>query len=249
MATIRPYDESTEAYRLGKPRKRIVARRAVDHGFLKGAKEAKEAKKPVTKGHDEMLERNLAMVVAVDPSVSEPVGDTYQAKVVEGAVMGLDPVDRARYAALETRKELAAEVLGRGGTFEEAGDAAGVRGETVKRYLEDRAFRDRVEELRSIVRMKVGGRIEAWMDRYTADPDTLDEKDPKTILAIHDRVTGPVGRAAPAHVEQTNVTFNYPDLMGRLAGITRQPPIEAALDVDDAGAQGVSFPTVGPDRS
>lgn len=240
------------AFKRGKPRKRVSAPRAVDHGYLKGsAPQARNgaAKKPVTKGHEAFKEANLAVIAAADPSVSVPAPEMYQAKVVEGAENGLDPVSRAQYAALETRKELAAIQLGLGATFEEAGDAAGVSAGTVKKYLENRDFRARVDELRAITRNKVAGRIEAYFDRVTADPDALDQRDPKVILGIYDRISGPVGRNAPVHNEQTNnnLIVGYSDLMGRLTGITRQSSSETSEPVADAGAQSGAFPLVGPD--
>lgn len=240
---------SPGVYKRGKAAKRVSAPRAVDHGYLKGASDTGQPKRAVTKGHEAFKEANLAVIAAADPSVSVPVPEVYQAKVVEGAQSGMDPVQRAQYAALETRKEIAAVQLGMGATFEETAKAVGVGTETIKRYLEDKNFRARVEELRSITRTKVAGRIEAWMERVTADPDALDERDPKVILGIYDRISGPVGRSGPAHVEQTNnnLIVGYSDLMGRLAGVTRQPPPEAAQPVDDASTQSGAFPLVGPD--
>lgn len=238
-------DEVHAAFRPRKARKNLIVPRAQEHGYLGSARDLPERKKPATKGHDAVVERGLSVIAQEQPEAMRPASETYQAAVVGGAQAGLDPVDRARYAALETRKELAAVILGAGGTLEEAGANAGVAASTVSNYLVDPDFRARVEELRSIVRNKVAGRIEAWMDRYTADSGKLDEKDPKNVLAVYDRIAGSV---RSIHAEQTTVTVNNgpgAEFMGRLAGITRRA--EASLPVDDAPAESGGFPIVGAD--
>lgn len=187
----------------------------------------------------------MALMAEAHPEVLTPAPVLYQNAVqrVDAQFPQVDPVTRARYAALETRMELAAIALARGCTYDEAGEHAGVAAATIGRYMEKRDFRDRVDELRGAVTARVGGRIEAWMDRRTADPDELDQADPKTVLAIYDRIAGRVGAV---HNEQTNVTVNnYENLMGRLAGTARR--VEAAVTVDDPGQEGGGFPVVGAD--
>lgn len=160
-----------------------------------------------------------------------------------------DPTQRTqrlRYSMLETRMEMAATVLSAGGTIIEAAEKAGVSPATVNRYLTDESFVTRVNEQRALVRARVGGRIEAWMERRTEDPRKLDEMDPRTTLAIYDRIAPVAARGV--HAEQTNVTVNnYPDFMGRLAHVGSQRSVTPSVDVDDAGAQGSGFPIVGSD--
>ena len=217
------------------PSKRRV-KRDKPVGYLKAERESR-AKTPEQRKAS--VERNLSLLPVPQPE--ELYVEHLQTAPEELNQWGRQ-ARRQQYAALETRKDLAAAVLAAGGTYEEAGAHAGVTAGTVSRYLEERDFRDRIEELRSVVRTKVAARIEAWMDRQTSDPEKLDERDAKSVLLIYDRVAGRIGNVK---VEQNNVTV-YESVMERLARAAGGAA--AARPVDDAPDESVGFPVVGVDR-
>lgn len=201
-----------------------------------------------TVGHRTAVVHNLAEMAENIPAVSMGALEVWQDNMLTAPDELNDPTQRSqrqRFAELETARELAATVLAAGGTISEAAGRAGVTARTVSSYLTNEAFRHRVDEHRSVIRARVGGRIESWMERKTLDPAKLDESDPRAVLAIYDRIA-PVGKNI--HAEQTNVTINnYAEFMERLGGVGRQRPAQAQVVVDDPGTQGRGFPLVGPD--
>jgi hypothetical protein len=188
-----------------------------------------------------MVKRNLEILAGENPASVRSEVEIFKEKLAE-APNSLENGKRAQFAALATHKEMATTILGAGGTFEEAADWAGVATSTVSHWYADADFRHRVEEQRAVIKARIGGRIEAWMERRTADPDKLDEADPRVTLSIYDRIAGPAGGRAGQGPQQP-VTVNilsYGELMERAARTTG--PLEAAQRVDDASAQGGDFP-------
>lgn len=211
----------------------------------------------ITRKHPQMVERNLELLAEDNPAVGQPETVIYAEKMElvraqeeSGAIAPMTPGRRAQFVALETHREMASEILGAGGTFEEAADHAGVSRATVAKWYAEEDFRRRVDEQRSVVRSKVGGRIEQWMDRRTSNPDELDKADPKVTLAIYDRISAGPGRAGQGSGQQqptnVNVILTYADLMERSARAASRGPATAEGDVVDAGGQSRGFPLIGP---
>ena len=211
----------------------------------------------LTRDHAGMVERDLAALVEEQPTALRSEVEIFDEKLAQlndaeggtedarGGAVALPESKRRAWAALEAHKEMAATILAAGGTLGEAADHAGVTEATVRGYLEDEHLRARIEEQRTLIRARIGGRIEQWMERRTADPEALDAADPQTTLRIYDRVAGPAGGrgvAPPPAVTNINI-LTYGDLMERAARVTRR--VQASERVDDAGAQGGDFPLLG----
>jgi hypothetical protein len=193
----------------------------------------------ITKEHDAMVQRNLEILAAENPASVRSEVEIYKEKLAETPPSS----KREQYAALATHREMATTILAAGGTFDEAADWAGVTRSTVSGWYADADFRKRVEEQRSVVQSKIRGRIESWMDRRTADPQALDNADPRTTLAIYDRISGPSGGRAGQGTQQpvtVNVALSYSELMER--AISTAGSAETAKRVDDASQEGSDFP-------
>jgi hypothetical protein len=202
-----------------------------------------------------MVERNLSLLAEADPALVRGEVEIFKEKAAALVDAPLTPARRAHYAALEAHREMASVILSAGGTFDEAADHAGVARGTVARWYEEPSFRARVDEQRALVKNRVGGKIEAWMEERVADPAALRAADPKITLAIYDRVAGAAGGrgagagAAGQGAGQPGTVVNiltYGDLMEVAARAAARRPAQAEGDVVDAGGEGRGFPILGP---
>jgi hypothetical protein len=259
-------DPAHHVYRTGKKAKKVLQPRAARHlghpHVLKNGADlhrhpmpdqgATRQPKPskVTKNHSEMLDRNLATLAEAVPTVTRSEEEIFEetmavvrAQEEQGLREPLTPGRREQFVALETHREMAVVILGAGGTFDEAADHAGVSAATVGKWYAEREFRARVDEMKSIVKSRIGGRILGSLDRLTDDKDKLDGMTVKDRLALYDRFE-PAGRAGPT--SQTNILVTpYENLMGRLGQLAGRP--ETGGTVDDAAEESGGFPVVGTD--
>jgi hypothetical protein len=259
-------DPAHHVYRTGKKAKKVLQPRAARHlghpHVLKNGADLHRHPMPdegktrtpkpsqVTKGHSEVVERNLETLAEELPGFGRSEDERFNEKMAvvvaqeaDGLREPLTPGRREQFVALETHRDMAAEILGAGGTFDEAADFAGVATTTVSKWYADREFRARVDEMKAIVKAKVGGRVLASLERLTDDADRLDAIPLKDRLALYDRFE-PAGRAGPT--SQTNVLITpYENLMGRLGQLAGRP--ETGRSVDDAAEEGSGFPVVGLD--
>lgn len=227
------------AYRPGKSRKRLIRPRQV--GYFQPMPE----KGKLTPERREFLARNREMLMGGEPAAGRGEKQVYVEAVQELAAQGVtDPVKRQQYAALETRMELAAQLLACGATYEETGDWVGVKASTVAGYYADPHVRARVDEYKSMLKEVIGGRILGSLDRLTGDPEKLDALGVRDKMALYDRFESrPAGPAAGAANVNVNVgVLSYGELMERATRTAG--PVQAALGVDDAGAQGSDFPLI-----
>lgn len=258
-----------KAFRPGKRRKVLQPRSARHQGhphpLLNGAdihrhpvpdegKTRTPRPSPITRNHEKMVERNLSELAEAKPELVRGEVEIYKDKMTEvvaqeqaGKLAPMTPAKRAQHVALETHREMASTILSAGGTFEEAADHAGTTAATVRKWYEEPDFRARVDEHRAVVKGRVGGRIEAWMDARTASPEALEQADPKVTLAIYDRVAGRPGSARQDSGQPAvNVNIlSYSDLMERSARTAAQRSASAEVDVVDAGGEGRGFPLIG----
>lgn len=137
---------------------------------------------------------------------------------------------RVKYAPMRARMEMAATVLAAGGTFELAGQRAGVSRRQVKKYYQDAEFRTRIEELRGTMFSKVRGRIIKELERRT-EPGKMERIELLDLLRVMDRVM-PQGTAKGGVSIAGDVNV----------GTTNYDTIVSAILTQNARAESTDFP-------
>lgn len=163
--------------------------------------------------------------------------------VVERGLSVLDPrrkseeefvesfeLKRTKYAAMQAHREMSAQVLAVGGTFKMAALRAGVSVRQVKKYYEDADYRQRIEELRTVMLSKVRGRVMTELSRRT-EPAKIRQIELLDLLRVFDRVNGAVGQRAGITV-------------GGDINVNQYDTIIAALLSSEPRAEGVDFPII-----
>lgn len=185
---------------------------------------------PVTEGHAEMVEQNLSVLAANDPSINRSEEQIYN-ELTEAGV-------RPMYAALAAHQEIAAVMLAAGATLGEAANRAGVTEVTVSKYWADQSFRRRVLELRSIVMDGINGRIIGELDRRTRGRN-LQGMETMDVLRILDRTNPkPTGAAARSVTVAGNLSVTQLNYAGIAAEIDRPDAIEESADFVVLGPDG-----------
>lgn len=140
---------------------------------------------------------------------------------------------RKPYAPMRARKELAAQVLAVGGNYKMAAARAGLSSRQIRKYTSEADFRQRIEELRSLMLSRVRGRIMTELSRRTT-PDKIQELEILDLLRVFDRVVGPRGSGNSLNIGEVNVHNSYDNIL-------------AAIISPDTGTESGDFPVFEPD--
>jgi predicted transcriptional regulator len=186
---------------------------------------------PVTVGHAEAVEQNLATMQEADPNVARSEEQIYGELTAAGV--------RGPFAAMAAHQEIAAVMLAAGATLGEAAQRAGVTEVTVSRYWAEDSFRRRVFELRSIVMDGINGRIVGELDRRTKGRN-LQNMELLDVLRVFDR-TNPKPSAgekrAVTVAGNLNVTqLNYAGIAAEIAGPDAAEEVPDFLVIGPGGA-------------
>jgi hypothetical protein len=148
----------------------------------------------------------------------------------------VDKYERQRlpYAPMRAHKELAAQVLAVGGTYKMAAARGGVSVRQIRKYVSEADFRQRVEELRTLMLSRVRGRIMTELSRRTT-PEKIQELEILDLLRVWDRVVGPRGSSNTMSIGEVNVHTHYDNIL-------------QAILTPNAGPEGSDFPRFEPDR-
>ncbi|MDQ3024418.1 MAG: hypothetical protein M3R04_08565, partial [bacterium] len=182
--------------------------------------------------HATAVERSLALL---PPEMLRSEDEIFDELIERG--------QKPAHAAIQAHREMAATILAAGGTFEEAGDHAGVSAGTVGKFYEEESFRQRVEEMRAVVLSEVQGRIVADLKRRILQVDKMELTD---VLRVYDRTVGTAGRNKGSTVNVGNLTVNNATYDTILAKISLPDADEEGGDLQGSGFDLVPLPSRGP---
>jgi hypothetical protein len=129
-----------------------------------------------------------------------------------------DIAKREKYSSMKSHMEMAAVVLAAGGTQRMAAQHAGVSKRQVHKYITSSQFRERVAELREIIKSRVGGRILAEFVRRT-EPETIGRMEILDLTRIYDRVEANAFQMAPTEVEVTPAQQKHDSFLQQIINI------------------------------
>jgi hypothetical protein len=192
------------------------------------SRSARPAPRRVGAGHNEAVERNLAVLAEERPEAVRSEEAIYGELIEQGV--------RPSFAAMAAHQEIAAALLAAGATLGQAADRAGVTEVTVSKYWADASFRRRVAELRSVVADSIHGRIIGEFHRRTQGRN-LRNMELSDVAKIFDRVAPKPGagerRGTTVAGNLNVVQLNYEGLAAEI----RRP---------DTAEEGPDFPLLGP---
>lgn len=150
---------------------------------------------------DEMTpqERNRIEATNRGLKVLNPRGETAE------DMMSKPTMRRQPYASMRVHQEMVAQAIASGATMKMAAKYAGVSVRQVKKYYTDVDFRERVEELRSVMLSRLKGRIVRELGRRTSGEE-IQKLELLDILRIGDRVG--LGRGAAIDEKAGNAQHN-----------------------------------------
>jgi hypothetical protein len=198
-----------------------------EHGMAANVDEELDRRKRISETKATRLEqRKQRALVLVDHL--DAVKDEEEAE--------LAPQRRPKFHELRPHQERAAVYIAAGGTIAMAGEAAGVSGRQVRKYLQDPNFRDRIIELRQIVLSEMQGKImQELLARLT--PEKIAKMEVMDLLRIYDRSVGgkDKGLEDGASVQKYDQVFNNIILLANQSGSP------------NSSDQSADFPEYGPE--